>query len=498
MNRCMRLVVAASLVFAAPLAVASPAAPPDAGAAIDTAKSSGSEESMLDALEAAGRSGDAKAVSKIVATLDGASMAVRRAAIEALGRIKDPAALDALHAELKRSTTARDSDATYAALIKEIGRHGNPKSIQILADDPFERLTLEAGTARIMGLGRIRTRESLDALLALSRKAGPSARRGRGVIDSEWAGRFREPMRNSAVVLTGKDFGSSRPDWEKWLREEGKKATISPERPPVPADVKAYWERYWEEDYDKSGRSPSNPKARSTPFEIVEKPTADVVKDAVDDLKDAFKTGVKPDVRVAAIQEDGGVSHPDVVYQVARGLSDADRRVQLAAIEALGWSPQPTALKQLHRMFRREKDLHKDEEVFAALLKAIGRHGDDSSIDVLLENPFKGGLDYAAGQARILGLARIRTRESAEELFKAARLGGGESNRRGGVEARPRFREDMRLAYAVLTGEDLGTDKDAWLKWWSDNKSKFKISKQRPPIKPDLQARWQSYWGEPY
>jgi hypothetical protein len=164
----------------------------------------------------------------------------------------------------------------------------------------------------------------------------------------------------------------------------------------------------------------------------------------------------------------------------------------------LGWMKTQDGLKQLHRMFRREKDLWNDEEMQGALLQAIGRHGDPSSIEVLTEDPFKGGLTYASGKARILGLANIRTTKSVEELIDAMKLGGGSSDRRGGKEARPRFMEDGRLALAVLTGADMGANKEAWFEWWRDNKRTFKISPQRPPIAPELVARWESYWDEAY
>jgi hypothetical protein len=56
----------------------------------------------------------------------------------------------------------------------------------------------------------------------------------------------------------------------------------------------------------------------------------------------------------------------------------------------------------------------------------------------------------------------------------------------------------MRLALCMATGADLGTDKDAWLEWWQKNKKGFKISPQRPRLPEELEARWESYWGEPY
>jgi hypothetical protein len=491
------VLVASAFAAAATTSPSARAAPSTQSDALQAALDSGDENDLLDALEGARTSDDRISVELVAKALRSQYLAVRLAALDTLGRMRSPEALDKLHAEYRTSTDVRDDDQVFAELLKAIGRRGDPSSVDVLADDPFDRLTLESGTARIMGLGRIRTKRSLEAFVAMSRKASPSARRGRGMVDAQWAGRFREAMRCTAVVLTGQDFGFSRPDWEKWWRANDDKFQVSGSRPPVPADVRAYWEHYWNEPYDASGAGAERPRLAG-PFERIEKPTAEQLKDAVDDLEDAFKDGVAADVRMKAIEENADVVHPDVVREISRGLRDADRRVRLTAVRMLGWMKSPDGLKQLHRMFRREKDLSKDEELQGALLQAIGRHGDPSSVDVLVEDPFKGGLSYASGRARILGLANIRTMKSVEELFDAMKLGGGSSDRRGGREARPRFLEDGRLAVAVLTGVDLGADKDAWLAWWRDNKRTFKISPQRPKIAPELVARWEAYWDEAY
>jgi hypothetical protein len=167
--------------------------------------------------------------------------------------------------------------------------------------------------------------------------------------------------------------------------------------------------------------------------------------------------------------------------------------VQIAAIDALGWAKGRNALRQLHRLYNRDKDLSDKEEVFAALLKAIGRHGDKSSLEVLSDSPFK-GLTVESGRARILGIGNIRETRSLEELVKGLRLAG--EPRRGRTKD-PVFLEDFRLAFAVLTGVDLGPSREAMDAWWRDHKG-FKVSPDRPPLPPPLQEKWARYWGEPY
>ena len=119
---------------------------------------------------------------------------------------------------------------------------------------------------------------------------------------------------------------------------------------------------------------------------------------------------------------------------------------------------------------------------------AIERCMHKIAASVLTSDPFK-HLTLASGKARILGIARIRSRDSVEALIKAMRLGGNERNRgrKSRVsEPRQRFMPYARLALAVLTGVDKGTSKDAWQKWWKDNKRSFRISKQRPPLSGEL------------
>ena len=66
----------------------------------------------------------------------------------------------------------------------------------------------------------------------------------------------------------------------------------------------------------------------------------------------------------------------------------------------LGHTDHPDALKALHSLYWRDKNLGKRSEyLFALLLTEIGRHGDRSSIKVLGDHPFR-NLTLASGRAR--------------------------------------------------------------------------------------------------
>ena len=135
--------------------------------------------------------------------------------------------------------------------------------------------------------------------------------------------------------------------------------------------------------------------------------------------------------------------------------------------------------------------------MFAELLKAIGRHGDPSSVAVLTKSPFK-GLTVASGRARILGLANIRTNESLEELIKGTQLAGGSVPRSWRVQGQKRFTREFLLALRILTGLEMQADLEVWRQWWRANRKTFDVPAARPPLPPDEQAWWEEYWNEPY
>ncbi|MHC4136747.1 MAG: HEAT repeat domain-containing protein [Planctomycetota bacterium] len=449
---------------------------------------------QLDAIEDSAHVEDPAVIQRIAKGLRSNSPAVKSAAMRALGKMRHPNALKALHNLYRSDRNLRKSDDLFVLLLRSIAQHEDPSSVRILSDNPFRGLTVANGIARIMGLGNIRVKKSAEALIQAGRKSAGHGG-GRAVkASAEWEGRFDMAYRTAMTILTGEDVGLSGPAWDEWWRGNRRTLKMSPERPKVPASVQEYWEQYWKKPYYKDGEKPDR-DPRGSPYGRNESPTAEQVKAAVANINEAFKT--KDDqLRINAIQGAAGLIHADTVRAVSRGLRVNRKAVRLAAVDALGWMKHPEGLKQLHRMYRREKDLHRQEELFAAVLKAIGRHGHKSSIKVLFDSPFK-GLTIHSGRARIMGLGRIRQRDSVETLIKAMRL-TGRRPRDFRVPDNPRFLEEANVALTVLTGETPGTSKDDWQKWWRDNKRKFRMKKELPKIPKSYEVRWEEYWNEPY
>jgi HEAT repeat protein len=427
------------------------------------------------------------------------SLAIQIASIETLGKMKSKSALKELQ-KLYRTSRSLSKDTTlFPMLLKAIGRHGDVSNIKVLMDSPFRNLTLESGRARLMGMGKIRDDKAVEELIKLSRKAG--GRQRRSGIESEWQHAFRDDFHAVVVMLTGEDYGRGGEDLEKWWRTwRAKKAPRVPaERPQVAEDVTKRFESYWGENYYKDAKKKPPPASLQPPLEIHENPTPDQEKIAVGHFKDAFK-GKDPEVIASTIARHGGVVSDKVVHELARGLRFKDKKVRMYSVVALGWMPNKNALRQLHRMYRREKDLGKtDEALFARLLKEIGRHGDKSSIDVLSNKPFKNHT-LESSRARIMGLGNIRRKDSVEELMKGMQKTGsaGPRGARAFGTEQPRAMKEFNVALAVLTGVEVGESQQQWLDWWRDNKKKLKVSGDRPQVSDEIKRSWERYWNAPY
>ena len=485
----------AFLALAILLAGSAAAAPDAAHAAqrlLDAFKDGTAEEERIDALAEAKGVLDPRVVALVADALRDRSVTVRRGAIDALGAIDDPEALQQLHRLYGRDEKLRKDEETFVRLLRAIGRKGQPSSVAILVDDVFDQVTVRTATARIQGLGRIRTDESLAALFELTTKAGGrSPRRSRAGEDSGTP--VDRALRLSIAVLSGQELEVDRAVWQRWWSENRKTFHVEKERPVLSASLVAQWEQYWGERY-YAGQAPPPAPLLGPPVAIDVNPARDDVDEAVAALREAFSPGEAAMTRVVAISTYGGLADDDVVALVARGLTDPDDEVRLTAIDTLGWLPRPDALKRLHRLYRRDTKLREDEVLFSRLLQAIGRHGDRSSLEVLKDHPFD-HLTLASGKARILGIARIRDPRSFGLLVRGMRLAGGDP--RGGRSGSPRFMDDFAVGFSVLTGEELGPLAAEWEAWGRANPD-FVPGAARPALSAPLRAAWEEYWNEAY
>jgi len=204
-------------------------------AEIQTAFKGGSPEQRVAAIRKNHEVIDARVVAAIEKGFKDKDPAVQAAAVDALGRMHHPDALEGLHRFFKSDKERlKDEERLLPLLFKSIGRHGNEKSIEILSDDPFLQRSFPAIQARVLSLGNIRSKKSLEALIGMMQKAGP-----RQV--NEYMNLFRQ----SLLRLGGEDQGPDSAMWTKWWSENKDKVRVAKEVPKLPEIAEKAWEEYW-------------------------------------------------------------------------------------------------------------------------------------------------------------------------------------------------------------------------------------------------------------
>ena len=212
------------------------------------------------------------------------------------------------------------------------------------------------------------------------------------------------------------------------------------------------------------------------------------VERALTELEQAFKDGEAED-RARAISACRDLPDAEIVKWVEKGLRRKETEVRDAAIETLRFLEHPDALKALESTCRRDKKLRKEPEAFAALLRAIGQHGNPSSIEILLTDDVWAVQDRNVVRARLYALGHIRDERSVHALM-------GEMKSAGRVRLQP-FMNDFQLALMVLTGDDQGQSQDLWMKWWNENKKKLEISPEEPEAAQALRRAVERLLGSP-
>lgn len=209
-----------------------------AESALESAFRSGDVRGIEAALEASQAVPHPSVVKRIERGLADERREVRLAVLQALRWIDQTEAVQALHRAAKQRELMKDPELA-GAILRGIGQHADPSSIEVLARDPFEPNDHACRRARIFGLARIRTVAALEALLGLLAitNNGPLAERR---IQAQM-----DDMRIGLVVLTGVDQGLSPELWEAWWRKN-KKGFVPPEEfPTLAKEMRQQWDGFW-------------------------------------------------------------------------------------------------------------------------------------------------------------------------------------------------------------------------------------------------------------
>jgi HEAT repeat protein len=140
----------------------------------------------------------AKAIAKALTDKD---PAVRKTAAEALAYQADKATMKALCKTLPLNKGKPD---VQAAILKALGAIGDWRALPAVTKDLMRPGQPEVTKARIVALGNIRHRDSIQNLIDFMQ------RWGRAMRD------YAKPLQESLKKLTGKDFGRNRNAWKAW------------------------------------------------------------------------------------------------------------------------------------------------------------------------------------------------------------------------------------------------------------------------------------------
>jgi hypothetical protein len=239
----LHLLLTALLTFA-PAAQTPPTTPPPDPAAVKAAVAEltqafakGKSPERIEAITKNSKVVDAAVVKCIVKGLSDDDMKVQGAAIDALRYMQHPDAFTALQDLLKRDKTEKKIEKDvelYTKLIKAIGQHGNKASVPLLAENVFGSTEYKVAEARVLALGNIRAKESVEELIGMMRTAG-----------REKVQPYMQTFRMSLMVLTGVDQGASQDSWTTWWNEHKGDFKVPAAAPPLPKEMQMRWDYFW-------------------------------------------------------------------------------------------------------------------------------------------------------------------------------------------------------------------------------------------------------------
>lgn len=202
---------------------------------LERAFSEGQPGERLRAIEAAAGLAAPEVAAAIGRGLRDAEAEVRAAAVDALRYMPHPAALDELHALLRKDRELRKRDKELAQVYLAIGQHASPGSLALLADGPLDSIHEHSTRARILAMGRVRDPQAVAELVSLMNKAG----RGRRGPD------FRNDFRLALWALTGSDEGTTYEAWQRWWNDNKRDLTLPEGVAETPRELAARWRMTW-------------------------------------------------------------------------------------------------------------------------------------------------------------------------------------------------------------------------------------------------------------
>ena len=162
---------------------------------------------------------------------------VRLAAVEGLRFNPHPHATRLLRVTLEGGKFPDPDGRTKAALVRGLCQKAAPETLVLLDKLRIDPRNRELTRAYVRGLGRLRHRGALSALISFMESLDPSIRC-----------LYMSDIRTSLVVLTGTDRGLDAAAWSQWFHQFGSKMQINPFDPKLPELMTVDWYGYWQVD----------------------------------------------------------------------------------------------------------------------------------------------------------------------------------------------------------------------------------------------------------
>jgi len=166
---------------------------------------------------------------------------VRLATLDVLGLIDHEDAMKFLAKVAKKDKKLQKDEELAAQLYKSLGRYGNEDHLALFTKGILNTKGAEF-QARVLALGKIRTEEAVEELMAVMNGGGGGGRLGAKSIA------FMDQVRLSLHALLGEDAGATRDKWQAWWNENRKDLEVSEEEPELEGQLGRRWERYWSKD----------------------------------------------------------------------------------------------------------------------------------------------------------------------------------------------------------------------------------------------------------
>ncbi len=147
-------------------------------------------------------------------------------------------------------------------------------------------------------------------------------------------------------------------------------------------------------------------------------------------------------------------------------VKDKESKVRAGAAVALGQHGDTDVVPSLCKAMDQCRDM---PEAMAGICIALGQLGDKRAVKPLTSDLWKTKTPYVI-EARIGALGKIKDVSAIEELLDLFYVAGGEA-----VKV---YYAGIGKALTNLTGQNFGSDRDGWKKWWRDHKDGFEFPEE--------------------